>query len=383
MAGSFIVSNEVVIKLVKNRLQPNVPIKTLTKHDPSGSWPKGEFSGVVDGASGIQPARLNKPRNALPMPAPDTPVSFNQVLDNPNLLCDFVAQLDVQALCRLTVCAKAGWNMSGTGISGYLAIPENTDICSFQVADGNSGIRVDPKNTGFPATAVFCASFNKALMYEIGQVLGKEAIERDVDLVTAPGMNMHRNPLGGRNIEYFSEDPYLTGVMAGHFVAGIEDTGVGAGYKHVLGNECETSRKRNQSIMTERALREIYFRAFELAIEVCNPVSVMTAYNAVNGVHTAADAELIHGLLREENDFKGCVMTDWNSYDSCDLVDIVLGGNNWLTPGSLDDTHTKPLIDAFKSGRLPIAVLQESVAYLLYTVVALKRRRKEKGGLNE
>lgn len=369
------VDSEIIIKQVKNRLQPVQPIKTLSKHDPVGTWPTGGRSGVKNEVHEIEPARKKVAHD----PRVETyelgdKIDFVKVLENPELTSAYVMQLNAEQLCRLSVCAKAGWNMAGTGISGTLAVPEGTDICDFSVADGNSGIRVDPRNTGFPATVVFCATFNKQLVYRIGQILGEEAKERGVDLITAPGMNIHRNPLNGRNPEYFSEDPYLTGVMAGYYTAGIEDTGVGAGYKHYLANNCETSRKRNQSIITERAIREIYLRAFELAIEICTPASIMTSYNAVNGIHTAADPELIHGMLREENGFDGCIMTDWNTYDSCDPVEIILGGNNWLTPGAPDDKYTKPLMDAISEGRLPIEVLQESVTYLLRTVAKLYKK---------
>lgn len=372
--GSFDVENEIIVKQVVNRLRPVEPIKTLTKRDPIGSFPTGERSGVKD-VHKIEPARVNAVYSAPDVPAPEKPISFRQVLENPDLAAAYVAGLDAEALCRLSVCANPGWNMSSNGASGHLAIPANTDICPFTVADGNSGVRVDPKNTGFPATVVYSATFNKQLVYAIGRILGEEAKERDVDLITGPGMNIHRNPLNGRNPEYFSEDPYVTGVMAGNLGAGIEDTGTGAGYKHCLANNCETSRKRNQSIITERAIREIYFRAFELAMETHKPVNIMTSYNAVNGMHTAADTELIRGMLREENGFDGFVVTDWNTYDSCDLVEIILGGNNWLTPGSSDDKFTKPLEEAVESGRLPLPILRESAAYLLKTIAVLRRRK--------
>lgn len=158
---------------------------------------------------------------------------------------------------------------------------------------------------------------------------------------------------------------------------GIEDMGVGANYKHFIANNCETSRKRNQSLISERAIRELYLRSFQYALEVCHVSSVMTAYNAVNGLHTAADSELLEGLLREESGFTGYVMTDWNSYQTCDMIDMLLAGNNWLTPGSADDTYTRPLEEAVKAGRLPVSVLQESVGRMLRTVAAIYKRRNK------
>ncbi|MFI6691191.1 glycoside hydrolase family 3 N-terminal domain-containing protein [Streptomyces sp. NPDC050433] len=148
----------------------------------------------------------------------------------------------------------------------------------------------------------------------------------------------------------------------------LPSTGVGACYKHIVANNAESARKRNQSLVSERALRELYLRAFEIALRTHPAKTVMTAYNAVNGVPTAADPELIQGFLREELGFDGAVITDWSTYDTCDVVDMVLGGNTWITPGGQDDTHTRPIVEAVASGRLPIELLRENVTYLVRTV---------------
>ena len=183
-------------------------------------------------------------------------------------------------------------------------------------------------------------------------------------MILAPAMNLHRNPLNGRNSEYFSEDPLLAGEMAGYYCEGLESTGTHGCYKHCIANNCESSRKRNQSIISERVIRELYFKAFEIAMAVHMPKSIMTAYNAVNGVPTSADADLLLGLFREENGFDGFVMTDWNSYDTSDVVEMIKSGNNWLTPGTKDDTFTKPLVEAVADGRISIERLRESASYV-------------------
>ena len=143
---------------------------------------------------------------------------------------------------------------------------------------------------------------------------------------------------------------------------------MGACMKHLVANNCESSRKRNQSIVSERALREIYFRAFELAMEIHMPAAVMTAYNAVNGCPTAADPELILGMLREENGFDGFVMTDWTTYDTVDVAAMIEAGNCWITPGSTDDTYTSQIIDGVKKGKIKLERLQENVAYKSRTI---------------
>ena len=174
--------------------------------------------------------------------------------------------------------------------------------------------------------------------------------------------------MNGRQPEYFSEDPYLAGIMAGYYAQGMEESGVGSCYKHCIGNNCESSRKRNQSILSERAIREIYFRAFEYAMKIHMPASIMTAYNAVNGCPTAADEELIQGLFREENGFDGFVMTDWTTYDSVDVAAMVQAGNCWITPGSNDDTYTCQIREGLESGAIEETRLRANVTALIRTM---------------
>lgn len=372
--GAFVLGANKIIRQVSRRMTPVTEIKTLSKKDAKATFPQGKHSGIKSGATAVEPKRVNhvhKPTIAFA--APDKPISFAEVIQTPEKAASFVAQLSAQELCRLTVCSSAGWGMEGVGVAGRLAALDGHPLAGFLVADGNSSVKVTTANIGLPTSVLFCSTFNKELVMEIGRVLGEEGRQLGVTLMLVPGMNIHRNPLNGRHAEYFSEDPYLAGMMAGFYCKGLESTGMGGCYKHFIANNCESARKRNQSIMTERALRDIYFRAFEIALTVHESASIMTAYNAVNGVHAAADTELIRGLLREETGFDGFVMTDWNTYESCDIVDMILGGNNWLTPGSTDDKFTAPLQAAVDDGRLPLDVLQESVMHLLKAIARLAR----------
>ena len=244
------------------------------------------------------------------------------------------------------------------------------------VTDGNSGVNLKEGNIGMPSGVTLASSFDKKLMEKVGRVIGEEARELGVQLILAPGMNLHRNPLCGRHPEYFSEDPYLAGVMAGSFCRGLESAGVGGCYKHFLANNAETGRKRNQSILSVRAIRELYFRAFEYALEIHEPVSVMTSYNAVNGLFTSCDPELIEGLLFDECGFEGFVMTDWNSYDSADVAEMAAAGNSWITPGSEDDTYVREIEAAVRDLRLPLGQLQENVLRLMRGLIKLERLRQ-------
>jgi beta-glucosidase len=162
-------------------------------------------------------------------------------------------------------------------------------------------------------------------------------------------------------------------MMAGHQSKGLEENGVSSCLKHTVANNCETVRKRNHSLITERALREIYLKAFEVAIQIQKPDSIMTGYNACNGVFTAEDEEMIQGVFREEFGFEGYVMTDWNSYDTADVVEAVAAGNCWMTPGSPDNTYVTPIIEGVREGRIERARLEKNVKYLLN--VTIKRSR--------
>lgn len=372
VAGRFRLPEPVLVRQAVRRMLPVEPLMTLSKHDPLGSYPRGELSGIkADG--GFTPAR---PSHLPDAPATATsstvpPHSFADVQKDPSRVADFVAALSVPECARLLVCGQHGWGMEGTGVAGVLAQPEGLAIPQFQVADGNSGVNVNTPNIGLPTTVVLASTFDRALARDAGRVIGEEARAFSVNVILAPALNLHRHPLNGRHPEYFSEDPLLAGVLAGCFAEGLESTGVGACYKHVLANNAESSRKRNQSIIPERALRELYLRAFEIAMHTYMPKTIMTAYNAVNGTHTAADSELIDGIFRGEFGFGGMVMTDWGSYDTCDVVDMVIGGNNWITPGGLDETFTAPLVEAVSSGLLPEWRLRQSVSHLLQVVAEL------------
>ena len=370
-AARFILDVPHVVRQDRHRMLPVAPISVLSSSNPRGTYPTGSQSGVKSHAFGFTPER----EAAAPVISPrttNTPVpTFIEVRQDPSRVHDFVAGLTVEQCARMVVCAKNGWGMEGTGVAGIAAQPEGLDIPLFQVADGNSGVNVNTPNIGMPTTVVLASTFDRDLVREVGRVIGEEAREQGVNGVLAPALNLHRHPLNGRHPEYFSEDPLLTGTLAGAFAAGLESTGVGACYKHIAGNNAESSRKRNQSIIPERALRELYLAAFEYALAAHHPAAIMTSYNAINGLHTAADTELIDGVFRGEFDFDGMVMTDWNAYDTVDVVDMLLGGMNWLTPGSDDDTYTRPLVAAVRSGRLPEGRLRESAAHLLGAIAKL------------
>ncbi len=369
VCGEFMVEKEEIVKQVTNLMVPQEKIHTLSKRDEKATYPAGEMSGVCEGKETFEPYAKRKNYEAVfSAGKPEKKITIDDVRKDLNLADAFTAQLSLEELARLSVCASAGWGMEGIGEAGRIYKVEGYELPDFPVSDGNSGINLKIPNIGMPSGVTIASSFNKELSENIGRVIGEEAKELNMPMILAPALNIHRNPLNGRQPEYFSEDPYQAGIMAGYYAKGLEGAGVGACIKHLVANNCETSRKRNQSIVTERALREIYFKAFELAMEVHMPSSVMTAYNAVNDCPTAADSELILGMLREENGFDGFVMTDWTSYDTADVAAMIEAGNCWITPGSTDDTYTSQIVNGVKEGKIQLARLQENVAWIVRTI---------------
>lgn len=343
----ILLEEDEVIQRVENRMVPPIEIDVLSKENPQ--FPKGLHSGIKEGATELEPKGKRK--------------SFkDEAID------DIVSRMSVEELARLSVCASHGWGMHQKGEAGRVYKLDKYQIPDYVVADGNNGVNINKPNIGMPCSNTVCATFNKDIAYDVGRVIAEEAKENGIHMILAPAMNIHRNPLNGRHAEYYSEDPYLAGIMAGYQSKGLEDNGVSSCMKHTVCNNCESARKRNHSILTERALREIYLKVFEIAMDVNKPDSIMTAYNGCNGVFTAADEEMIQGIFREEFGFEGFVMTDWNSYDTVDVVDAVQAGNTWMTPGSTDDTYVTPIIQGIRDGRIDLERLRSNVRYMLWVL---------------
>ena len=287
--------------------------------------------------------------------------------------------------------SRAGYDINGNlkvsketlvpGVAGQTQEIGRLGIVATALADGPAGLRINPSRegetrayycTGFPVGTALASTWNTQLVENVGKAMGNEVLEYGVDVLLAPGMNIHRNPLCGRNFEYYSEDPVVSGRIAAAFVNGVQSNGVGTSIKHYAANNQETNRMGNDARVSQRALREIYLKPFEIAVKEARPWTVMSSYNRINGPYTQEDKELLTTVLRDEWGFDGIVMTDWTGPRN--TAAQVAAGNDLMEPGY--PAQSQEIIDKVKSGELSLADVDLSVRRMLEYIVKTPRFKR-------
>ena len=247
--------------------------------------------------------------------------------------------------------------------------------------DGPAGVHIDAHRegdsrnyyaTGFPVGTCLASTWNTDLVRKVGEAIGNETLEYGCDVVLGPGMNLHRNPLCGRNFEYYSEDPVVTGLMGTAFVLGVQSQGVGVSAKHFAVNSQESDRTRVDERLSQRALRELYLKGFEMMVRKSNPWTIMSAYNKINGIYAQGNKDLLTNILRDDWGYKGIVETDWiGKREDLPVEQEVAAGNDLMMPGY--PAQVKDIVNAVKSGKLDVNDVDRNVRRMLEYIVKTPR----------
>ncbi len=443
IVGAVEVSETVVTKQLANKLVPDCGLKTLTADGSLFySYPvenaEKEAAPVIAVPAGLlatevvtyaaEPAELHTDR--------ETAITMQEVLEGKATLEELTAQLTPEELAALVIgSARGGFGQNSTIGAASSACPgaagdttsdliENHGVLNISLADGPAGLRLDksfvtdgnnnlipglgesamgdlpqllgmpvPERpadavdhyqycTAIPIATLLAQTWDLGLIAEAGDIVGEEMEEFGVTLWLAPGMNIHRNPLCGRNFEYYSEDPLVAGCCAAADTLGVQaHKGCGTTIKHFALNNQEDNRTHSNSHCSERALREIYLKGFEIAVRRSNPASLMTSYNLINGTHAANNKELITDVLRSEWGFRGLVMTDWGTTDPADQpfkygcsdpALCVRAGNDLTMPGSQRDVDR--VLEALSKEEITLAQLQACACRVLAAVLFGQRK---------
>lgn len=272
------------------------------------------------------------------------------------------------------------------GAAGTTVAIPRLGIPATVVTDGPAGVHIDAHRdgtdqtffaTGFPVGTALASTWNAPLVYNVGKAIGNETLEYGCDVVLGPGMNLHRNPLCGRNFEYYSEDPVVTGIIGTAMVNGIQSQGVGVSAKHFAVNSQESDRTRVDERVSQRALRELYLRGFEMMVRDSHPWTLMSSYNKINGIYAQGSDDLLTRVLRDDWGFNGIVMTDWiGERSDLPVADEVKAGDDLMMPGF--PVQVQHIIEGVKNGTIDINDVNRNVKRMLEYIVKTPHFRNYK-----
>lgn len=404
-AGEYVFYVGADVRSAKKAASTNVPETCVVSEHEQVLAPERSFPRMVPEKNGdgycvkfeevpaVEPQEEARRKARMPKELAytgDKGIKLADVADGKATMDAFIAQFSDENLA----CIIRGEGMSSPKVtpgtaSTFGGVTE--ELAAFGIpcgccADGPAGIRMDCGTKAFsiPNGTLLASTFNKELIYELFTCFGLEAAYHKVDCMLGPGMNLHRHPLNGRNFEYFSEDPYLTGTMATAELKGFHSAGVTGTIKHFCGNDQESGRHTTDSVISERALREIYLKCFEIAVKEGKAKTVMTTYGSLNGVWTAGNYDLATAILRDDWGFEGMVMTDWwaainrrnNPVDKRDFAALAMSQNDVYMVCSDSLTNDDNVMEALADGSLTRGELQRNAANIcrfLLSTHALKR----------
>lgn len=326
-------------------------------------------------------------------------IKLEDVLDQKNTIEEFVGQLSDHELCCLVraegMCSSKVTPGTAAAFGGLSESLKEYHIPAGCCADGPSGIRMDCGTKAFslPNGTLLACTFNTKQNEELFTMVGLELRKNHIDTLLGPGMNIHRNPLNGRNFEYFSEDPYLTGMLAAAQLKGMAHYGVTGTIKHFAANNQEHNRRLYNSIVSERALREIYLKGFEIAVKEGNAYSIMTTYGAINGIYTASNYDLLTIILRNEWNYDGFVMTDWwadmneegGKPSTKNTAAMVRGQNDifMVIENAEENSNHDNLEESLNNGTLKKGVLQRCAINICNVLMRFPCMERSLGRLSE
>ncbi len=369
---SYGLEEDMVVKELTHKLAP-VELKERMLSDGSyEALPTGEHKDINESIiekmepgteEALTPLVKEVARHYLTKPYKEGARILKEVAEGKITLDEFVAQLDDETLIDLL---GGQPNTGVANVFGFGNLPEY-GVPNAMTSDGPAGVRIAPETgvltTAFPCATSIACTWNRDIAEEVGFAGGEELKENNMCVWLTPAVNIHRSPMCGRNFEYYSEDPYLTGRMAAAMVRGIQKNKVGASVKHFACNNKETNRKHSDSRLSERALREIYLKAFEIIVRESDPYTIMSAYNAINGERASESHDLLTGILRDEWGFNGFVTSDW--WNRAEQYKEIAAGNDL----KMGNGFTERVLEAAKKGAVSRKDLETSAKRILDVIL--------------